>query len=176
MAAGDFLEKVQRELSAKELEGLRAYSASTDQGSVTFFPIIKRMGQEIRWTGRVHIKGASGPLPVSKASLKAIGAPPDWADKAKTFLKRIRAGIGRTRFLKHSRHGTGRPESIHQTLLGLGRRCGCLDQRNDFINIRECNGLTFQDVRAIARFTQIKNRAPSNDLTSVRQKGLEHLL
>ena len=91
MSESGFLEKVQRELSAKELEGLRAYSASTDQGSVTFFPIIRKMGQEIRWTGRVHIKGAAGPLPVSKASLKAIGAPPDWADKSRVFLEALQA-------------------------------------------------------------------------------------
>ena len=40
---------------------------------------------------RVHLKGAAGPLPVSRASLKAIGAPPDWAEKSKTFLEALQA-------------------------------------------------------------------------------------
>ena len=86
MPASDFLEKVRRELTAKELSGLRAYQASTGNGSIVFMPVIKRFGEEIRWTARVHLKGAMGPVPVSKASLRAIGAPADWAPKASQFL------------------------------------------------------------------------------------------
>jgi hypothetical protein len=82
----DFINRAKRELSAQELEGLRAYQASTSRGSVVFMPVIKKMGQEIQWTARTYVKGAMGPLPVNKASLKAIGAPNDWSDKAKTFL------------------------------------------------------------------------------------------
>jgi hypothetical protein len=86
MPTKEFLETAKRELSAEELGGLRAYQASTDRGSVIFMPVIRKMGQEIQWTARTYMKGAMGPLPVTKASLKAIGAPPDWNEKAKTFL------------------------------------------------------------------------------------------
>ena len=50
MVQSEFMEKVRKELSAQELAGLRAYSASTDQGSVVFMPIIKKFGQEVRWS------------------------------------------------------------------------------------------------------------------------------
>ena len=86
MAKSDFLERVKKELTAKELSGLRAYHATTENGSIVFMPVIKRFGEEIKWTARVHLKGAMGPVPVSKASLKAIGAPADWAPKASQFL------------------------------------------------------------------------------------------
>lgn len=90
MATSDgFVDKVRRELSAEEMAGLRAYSASTDAGSVVFVPIIKKFGQEIRWSARVHVKGASGPLPLSRASLRAINAPESWADKSRTFLEAL---------------------------------------------------------------------------------------
>ena len=91
MVTDQFLEKVRRELSAEELGGLRAYHAGADQGSVLFMPIVRKFGQEIRWTARVHLKGAMGPLPVSKASLKAIGAPDDWAGKSRAFLDALQS-------------------------------------------------------------------------------------
>ena len=86
MTQPDFLENVRRELSAEELSGLRVYQANTDRGSVLFMPIIRGFGRQVQWTSRVHIKGAIGPLPATRASLKAIGAPDDWADKSRTFL------------------------------------------------------------------------------------------
>ncbi len=87
----DFLERAKHELSAAELSGLTVYQASTDRGSVLFMPVIKGMGREVRWMGRVHIKGAAGPLPISRATLQAISAPDDWADKAKTFLQALQS-------------------------------------------------------------------------------------
>ncbi len=87
----DFMERARRELSAEELAGLRVYQASTDRGSVLFMPVIKGMGREVRWMGRVHIKGAAGPVPVSRASLQAIGAPPDWVEKSRTFLQALQS-------------------------------------------------------------------------------------
>jgi hypothetical protein len=81
----NFIERGRRELSAEELGGLRAYQASTDRGSVVFMPIIRK-GQQVQWTARTYIKGAMGPVSVSRASLRAIGAPEDWADKSRSFL------------------------------------------------------------------------------------------
>ena len=82
----DFLERAKRELSAQEVAGLKTYSAQVDGGRLLFMPVIRKMGAEIQWVSRVQVKGAMGPLPTSRASLKAIGAPDDWADKSRTFL------------------------------------------------------------------------------------------
>lgn len=86
MAQGEFLKKVQEELSSEEIEGLRAYQATADRGSLVIMPIIKGMGREVNWRAFVYVKGAAGPIPNSKASLRAIGAPDDWADKSKAFV------------------------------------------------------------------------------------------
>ena len=83
---GDFLEATQRELTEEELQGLTSYRARADRGSVSFLPIVRGMGQQVQWTARVHIKGAIGPVPVSQASLSAIGAPEDWTEKSVMFL------------------------------------------------------------------------------------------
>ena len=97
-----FADRVRRELSAEEMAGLRAYSASTDAGSVVFVPIIKKFGAEIRWSARVHIKGASGPLPLSRASLRAINAPESWTERSKVFLEALER--------EHPSLGPGFPE------------------------------------------------------------------
>ena len=81
----DFLERVKRELSAEEVAGLKTYSAQTESGRLLFMPIIRKMGGEVQWVSRVQIKGAMGPLPTTRSSLKAIGAPEDWFDKSKSF-------------------------------------------------------------------------------------------
>jgi len=86
-----FLERAKRELSAEEVSGLKTYSASTDRGKLLIMPIIRKMGAEVQWVTRVHIAGASGPLPTNRASLQAIGAPSDWADKAKTFVEALQS-------------------------------------------------------------------------------------
>ena len=85
MTMDNFIETARRELSAEELAGLRAYQANTDRGSVVFMPIIRK-GQRVQWTARTYIRGAMGPVSVSRASLKAIGAPEDWTDKSRAFL------------------------------------------------------------------------------------------
>ena len=41
----------------------------------------------------IHLKGAMGPVPISKASLKAIGAPDDWADNSSSFLEALQSGV-----------------------------------------------------------------------------------
>ena len=89
MADREFLEKTRRELSAEELAGLRAYSASADRGSIVFLPVITKMGANIRWSARVHLKGAAGPVPLSRASLKAIGAPENWVERSRVFLQEL---------------------------------------------------------------------------------------
>ena len=91
MTQPDFLENLRRELSAEELSGLRVYQANTDRGSVLFMPIIRGFGQQVQWTSRVHIKVVMGPLPATRASLKAIGAPNDWADKGRMFLEALQS-------------------------------------------------------------------------------------
>ena len=91
MTQPDFLQNAKRELSAEELSGLRVYQANTDRGSVLFMPIIRGFGQQVQWTSRVHLKGAMGPLPATRASLKAIGAPDDWADKGRMFLEALQS-------------------------------------------------------------------------------------
>ena len=85
MAMDNFIERARQELSAEELGGLRAYQANTERGSVVFMPIIRK-GQQVQWTARTYIRGAMGPVPVSRASLKAINAPDDWVDKSRAFL------------------------------------------------------------------------------------------
>ena len=82
----DFLDRARRELSAEEVSGLKTYSAQVDGGRLLFMPVIRKMGQAIQWVSRVQVKGAMGPLPTSRASLKAIGAPEEWADKSRAFL------------------------------------------------------------------------------------------
>ena len=82
----DFLERVKRELSAEELAGLKTYSAQTERGRLLFIPIIRKMGGQVQWVSRIQVKGAIGPLPANRATLQAIGAPADWADKSRTFL------------------------------------------------------------------------------------------
>ncbi len=82
----DFLERVKRELSAEEVAGLKTYSAQTERGTLLFIPIIRKFGGQIQWVSRIQVKGAIGPLPTNRAALQAIGAPDDWADKARTFL------------------------------------------------------------------------------------------
>ena len=89
--ANDFVERARRELSAEELSGLRVYSATTEGGRVIFMPIIRGFGRQVHWQARAHIKGASGPLPVTNATLKAIGAPEDWGPKSKAFLEALRS-------------------------------------------------------------------------------------
>ena len=69
----------------KSSKNCPVYQANTDRGSVTFMPIIRGMGSQVQWTARVHIKGASGPVPLSRASLRAIGAPYDWTEKSRSF-------------------------------------------------------------------------------------------
>ena len=85
----DFLERVKRELSVEEIGGLKTYGAQTEGGRRLFMPIIRKMGAEVQWVSRVQVKGAMGPLPTTRASLQAIGAPEDWASKSKTFLEAL---------------------------------------------------------------------------------------
>ena len=40
---------------------------------------------------RTYIKGAMGPVRVSRASLHAIGAPEDWSAKSKEFLAALQS-------------------------------------------------------------------------------------
>ena len=89
MVMDGFVERARRELSAEELSGLRVYHAQTERGSVVFMPIIRKMGQQVQWTARVYIKGTSGPLPASRASLRAIAAPDSWGEKTKSFLEAL---------------------------------------------------------------------------------------
>ena len=89
MTTDGFVERAQRELSAEALSGLRVYHAEAEHGTVVFMPIIKRMGAQVQWTARTYIKGTSGPLPASRASLKAIGAPDDWVEKSRAFLEAL---------------------------------------------------------------------------------------
>lgn len=88
--APDFLERVRRELSAEEVAALKTYSAQTERGRILFMPIIRK-GQQVQWTARVHVNGAAGPLPATRATLRAIGAPDDWSDKSRSFLHALQA-------------------------------------------------------------------------------------
>ena len=110
----DFLERAKRELAAGELAGLRTYSADAERGRLLFMPIIRRMGAQVQWVSRIQIKGAIGPLPTSRASLKAIGAPDDWFDKAKNFQNALQQEFPALPEAGHERRalGEGEPERL----------------------------------------------------------------
>ena len=84
-----FSNRAQRDLSPEELANLRLYQASTSEGRILFMPVVRRFGEQIEYQARVHVKGAAGPLALTRQTLKRIGAPPDWYDKAQKFLKTL---------------------------------------------------------------------------------------
>ena len=67
------------------LEELRCYRAIAENGKLIFIPRVLRYGAEVVWEARIHIKGAMGPVRLTKESIKAIGAPPEWYVKGKHF-------------------------------------------------------------------------------------------
>lgn len=81
----DFLNRVQRELSAQEIEGLKTYRAVAVRGSLVIMPQIMGYGESVRWECRVYLDGVSGPLHLSDTNIQAIGAPDDWVTKAESF-------------------------------------------------------------------------------------------
>ena len=78
--------------------------------------------------------------------------------------------------LKHVRDDAGFPDALHQRGLGLRRRLRRLDQRDDLVNVGQRDGLPFQQVRLLARLSQVKHRAPRDDLAAVADERLEHFL
>ena len=67
------------------LEELRTYSASAPNGKLVFIPRVRQYGAEVVWEARIHIKGAMGPVRLTKESVSAIGAPGEWYGKGKQF-------------------------------------------------------------------------------------------
>ncbi|MCH8278138.1 MAG: hypothetical protein IIC12_04310, partial [Proteobacteria bacterium] len=57
----DFLSRVQRELNAEEIEGLRTYRAAAAHGSLVIMPQVIGYGESVRWECRVYLDGVSGP-------------------------------------------------------------------------------------------------------------------
>ena len=86
-----FNRKSQRDLSPEELANLRLFQASTAQGRGLFMPVIRRLGEEVEYQARVHIKGVAGPVRLTRQALKRIAAPADWFEKSQTFLKSLQS-------------------------------------------------------------------------------------
>jgi len=65
----------QNRWSVEALKGLRDMEAPFPEWHITLFPIIQDWGKNIKWDGRVYVKGAAGVLPVDKEALVSIGCP-----------------------------------------------------------------------------------------------------
>lgn len=77
------------ELSLEELRMLKAFRAETERGSLVFLPRVKKYGSTITWEARIYLKGAMGPLRLTKEGIEAIDAPADWYEKGKLFQRSL---------------------------------------------------------------------------------------
>ena len=87
----EFFKKTRRDLSPEELANIRLYQASAGDGKVVFQPVIRGLGDEVDYQARVYIRGASGPVRLTRQALRRIGAPSEWFEKSQTFLKALQS-------------------------------------------------------------------------------------
>src|SRR5690606_30952761 len=85
------------------------------------------------------------------------------------------AGIG-TGALDHGFHGAGRPGGGNQAFLGFGRGRRALDQLDDRVDVRQRNGLAFENVATLARLAQLVHGPTGHHFTAVTDEHLEHVL
>lgn len=84
-----FNDRIKKELTAEELAKARPYAAKAPDGTISIRPIISGHGREVRYEANVYIRGVSGPVRLTRASLDRIGAPEDWFDKAQALLEAL---------------------------------------------------------------------------------------
>ena len=105
-----------------------------------------------------------------------------WRQVIKTITqaKDLRQIIGATcvfaRPLKHRQNVTRCPALSHQLLFRLGRSRRRLDQRDDFIDVRQSNREAFQDMATFAGFTQFVNGTAGNHFAAMPDKCVQHFL
>ena len=88
-------------------------------------------------------------------------------------LRTRRVGRGA---LQHVLDQSRAPHLRHQSGFRVGRRRGRLDQRDDFVDVRQRYRQPFQDVSAVARLAELEPRAAHDDLAPVLQEVFEKLL
>lgn len=88
----EFRERIRRELSAEDVAELKCYTATSPLGhKLVFLPLIKKWGAEVVYQPRLHLKGVSGPLRVSKEAVIGAGFDESVADKARIFCQELNA-------------------------------------------------------------------------------------
>ena len=98
------------------------------------------------------------------------------ARKAPLARHVVRAGRDLARALQHGRHDAGAPAAGDQRRLGLGRRRGRLDGRDDLVDVGQGDCQAFQDVGAVAGLAQVVEGPARDDLAAMPQKGVQHFL
>ena len=83
------------------------------------------------------------------------------------------AGFGTAQHFAHQ----GRiPGALHQFRLRDRRRWRSLDDRDEVVNVRQCDRQAFQHVAALARLAQVVHGAARNHFAAVLQEAHQHLL
>jgi hypothetical protein len=84
-------EAVEAEPLKEEPVGLRMYEvvSPTTGAKLLFMPVIRKGGNYVYWTARVHFKGAIGYVRLGANSLEAAGFPADYLEKSKIFLQQL---------------------------------------------------------------------------------------
>ena len=88
--------------------------------------------------------------------------------------------FGTTRIAAGAREQLGdvrrRPALRHQSRTRFGRIGRRADQFDHLVDVRQCNGLAFEDVATLPRTTQQEHRSPRHHFAAVFDERLEHLL
>ena len=84
---------------------------------------------------------------------------------------RFGAGAG-----QEAPHGFRAPAPAAEGLARFRRRRRRLNQRNDLIDVREGDGLPFQNMAPLPRFAKQVNGSAGDDLPAMAEEGLKHFL
>jgi hypothetical protein len=66
---------------------LTVYSWATPKGRIILLPIIKKYGEEITWSPRIHKEGVAGAMKFTDENAMLIEAPPDLISEVETTRK-----------------------------------------------------------------------------------------
>lgn len=66
---------------------LTVYGWSTPEGRILLLPILKRFGEEIVWSPRIHKKGVAGAMKFTDENAMLINASPDLISEVETTKK-----------------------------------------------------------------------------------------
>ena len=66
---------------------LTVYSWGTPEGKIILLPILKRFGEEILWSARIHKNGVAGAMKFTDENAMLIQASPDLISEVETTRK-----------------------------------------------------------------------------------------